>query len=197
MTQVGRDVLTLLLHAPAIFSGVAGQAADVLGLALLPAPLREAASLSILQPTDAVAAQHAVEAFGAFWANKEQSAAFAQVATPHILADIEHQIGTDNFRSAILSVANNAWVRGERPTGPNLVANQLNLSTLLLLATELRTYPRSIALDPIVLVRFRRARDALWSPTGALGRIFDVDSSAARESASVPALTNTLRACVL
>ena len=173
LTLVGRDVVTLLLHAPLIFSGAACES-DIYGLRLLPTLVREAAAFSIVRPSDADAARHAVEVFATFFADKAQSEGFTQLAVPHILGDIEAQIGTDNFRSAILGVPNDQWAAGARPTAPNLVERKLNLATVVLLATELRCYPRSISLDPIALVNFRRSRANLWAlhePIGALDGI--------------------------
>eukprot|EP00966_Prymnesium_polylepis_P005356 123328-Prymnesium_polylepis.1 len=67
----------------------------------------------------------------------------------------------------------------------------MNLATLLLLATELRSYPRSISLDPVVLVRFRRAREELWSSQEPLGALdgFDSWSPAERKDRLMRALT--------
>ena len=170
LTLVGRDVLTLLLHAPLIFAGAARES-DIFGLRFLPTHVRMAAALSIVRPSDADAARQATEAFALFFGDKAQSHAFAQCAVPRILTDIEAQIGTDNFRSAVLGVPNDQWKTGSRPTGANLVERKLNLATVVLLATELRCYPRSISLDPIALVNFNRSRAHLWAmrePIGAL-----------------------------
>ena len=65
-----------------------------------------------------------------------------------------------------------------------------NLGTMMLLATELRSYPRSISLDAVVLVRFRRAREALWAacePAGALDGIM---------ACSAEEVARRLQACV-
>ncbi len=182
LTLVGRDVLTLLLHAPLIFAGAA-RASDIFGLRFLPKHVRVAAALSIVRPSDADAARQATEAFALFFGDKAQSHAFAQCAVPRILTDIEAQIGTDNFRSAILGVPNDLWKTGSRPTGANLVERNLNLAAVVLLATELRCYPRSISLDPIALVNFNRSRAHLWATREPIGALDDLMSTSMVEEA--------------
>ena len=62
-------------------------------------------------------------------------------------------------------------------------------AALALLATELRSYPRALALDPVALVRFRRARDATWSSSG--GVLHEVEACSSEE------IAHKLEACTV
>lgn len=162
LTRVGVDVLTLLLHAPLIFSGGASDA-DILGLRHLPSCVRIAAAKSIIQTDSSMATQDAVEEFRVFLEDLESSSEFRALAIPAVRDDIENMVGTDNLRACVFSITNAQWKDGARPEEGqfDLVQRNLNLTTIVMLATELRGYPRSLALNPVALVRFNNARNAL------------------------------------